>query len=127
MSNQGMTDVLSETTTKTRYVNAPNSGAIFTEANSPRIFGRLQLGGGDQRIEGALDIDEGTPVLTGRVLTQGGDFRIKLRKIQTEGKAPNWIGTLTSNDDPDFKRRVLGWTNQSRTTGREYIRLQTRA
>ena len=122
-----MTHMLTETTTKPIYFNAPNSGAIFTEANSSRIFGRLQLGGGDQRIEGALDIDEGRPVLNGRVLTAGGDFRIKLRKVEAEGKAPNWVGTLTSNDDPGFKRRVLGWTNQSRTSGREYIRLQTKA
>jgi hypothetical protein len=119
--------MLTETSTKPVYVNAPNSGAIFTEANSSRVFGRLQLGGSDQRIEGALDIDEGRPVLKGRVLTAGEDFRIKLSKVEAEGKAPNWIGTLTSNDDPDFKRRVLGWTNQSRMSGREYIRLQTKA
>ena len=118
--------MLPTATTQNTYVNAPDSGAIFNEANSPRIFGRIHLNGDDQRIEGTLDVSQETPVMTGRVQTADGEFRLRLRFIETEsrgeGKAtPNWIGTLTC-DGLDYKKRLVGWTNQSRG-GREYIRL----
>jgi len=119
--------MLPATTARPAYVNAPNAGAIFMESDTSGIFGRLHLGGGDQRIQGKLDIVDGAAVLSGKVLTEGGDFRLNLHAIEAQGKAPNWVGLLTSNDDPDFKRRVFGWTNKSQTTGREYIRLRTKA
>jgi hypothetical protein len=122
--------MLSATTTQTTYVNAPESGAIFSESDSTRIFGRIHLNGNDQRIEGAVDLSQETPVMTGRVQTVDGEYRLRLRFVETESKGegkatPNWIGTLTC-DNLDYKKRLVGWTNQSRA-GREYIRLRAKS
>ena len=105
------------------YPSQPNHGALFFLNDPSKVFGRINIFGEDRRIAADSSVEPEGTFIRGHLKGDDGMIQLELKAAVPNGKLPHWTGTLTSTADPAFRRRIVGWNNVAKSSGREYIRL----